>query len=111
MRNWLSLLLISAVSAACGHAVSNKVGLMSFGDLQGKVIPPNAETRIVEGSDCGYGYTLASAARDALKETTYDTLIDVHVTSSTGFLVSSNCLKVRGEALDSKQLSQGGGTR
>ena len=105
------LVVVLAVGlGGCGHTLSRRIGLMSFGNLQGKEIPSNGEGNIVEGKDCGYSYNLSNAARDALKGTSFDTLIDVDVTNSTGVLVPSNCLIVRGKALDSTQLADEGAT-
>jgi hypothetical protein len=77
---------------------------MSFGNLEGKTIPANAPGDFVQGKDCGHSYNLSNAARDALKATTYNTLVDVDVTNSTGLLVWSNCINLRGKALDSHKL-------
>ncbi|MBZ4202038.1 MAG: hypothetical protein LAC70_02825, partial [Methylovulum sp.] len=88
------------------HTSSNRVALMSLGDLEGKTVLTDAPGTIVEGEDCGYSYTLSNAVRDALKEKPYDTVIDADVTNSTGLFVGSNCIKVRGKAIDSKKLTQ-----
>ena len=107
------IILLAVFLIGCGHTQSSKVGLMSFGDLEGKVIPENIDGNILEGEDCakpGHAtYYLSAAVRDALKQRVYDTLIDVEVTNTTGFLVTSNCIKVKGKALNSKTLTTSGG--
>ena len=105
----LGVLLLAGVSAACGHTATQKVGLMSLGDLRGRSIPDIGAGNVVEGSDCGYSYTLSNATRDAVKGTAYDTLVDVEVTNTTGLFVPSNCIRVRGKGVNSKTLPTGGG--
>mgnify|MGYP001770166626 CR=1 FL=1 len=90
----------------CGHVNTSKVGLISFGNLEGKIIPANPTGPILEGSASGPTYFLSDAARDALKSGEYDTLVDVEVISETGFLVTSNKVTVRGTAIDSKSLEK-----
>jgi hypothetical protein len=79
------------------------------------VIPEDATGTILEGEDCskvgGDPYTLAEAVRDAVSDSSYDTLIDVEVTNTTGLLVWSNCLRVRGKALRSESLDGPGDAR
>lgn len=104
-KNIFMFFLVSAL-AGCGHTASQKVGLMSLGNLEGKTIPSNVAGNVIEGEDCGYSYTLSNAVRDALKEKPYDTLIDADVTNTTGLFVVSNCIKVRGAAIDSKKLAR-----
>lgn len=108
-KNFYFILLLATFVIGCGHSQSCKIGLMSFGELEGKVIPDNIDGRIFEGKDCGYQYFLSDAVRDALKETEYDTLVDVEVTTKTGLLVPSNCIIVEGTALNSKTLTDSGG--
>jgi hypothetical protein len=88
----------------CGHTQVSKIGLISFGDLEGKTIPAQPAGRVVEGSAGGYVYHLSDAARAALKETDCDTLVDVEVTARTGLLVPSNKIIVKGTALNSAEL-------
>lgn len=98
------MLLLAGLCAACGHTVTQRIGLMSVGDLAGRRIPDGLTGRIVEGSDCGVRNNLASAVQDALEGTPYDTLIDSEVTDTTGFFIWSSCLNVRGQGIDSKTL-------
>ena len=101
--------LLAMVGSGCGHVNSSKVGLVSFGNLEGKTIPDSPTGPIVEGSDAGSSCFLSEASRNALKNTGYDTLVDVDVTTETGFLVTSNKVTVRGTALDSRKLGNPGG--
>lgn len=107
------IILLAVFLIGCGHTQSSKVGLMSFGDLEGKVIPESIAGDILEGENCvkpgHHSYYLSAAVRDALKQRDYDTLIDVEVTSTTGLSVTSNCIKVKGKALNSKTLTTSGG--
>jgi hypothetical protein len=82
---------------------------MSFGDLEGKAVSDNVEGRVVEGKDCGHTYYLSNATRDALKGTEYDTLINAEVTNTTGLFIWSNCIKVKGKAVNSKKIQKQGG--
>ena len=97
------IILLAVFLIGCGHTQSHKVGLMSFGNLEGKVIPENINGEILEGEACAKPglarYYLSDAVRDALKEKDYDTLIDVEVTNSTGLFVPSNCIKVKGKVV------------
>jgi len=99
----------------CGHTLSHHVGLVSFGDLEGKVIPGGVDGELLDGEDCckvgSDPYSLAEAVRNAMKNTDYDTLVDVEVTNTTGLFVASNCIKVSGKALKSESLSDSGGAQ
>lgn len=101
------------IVAGCSHTMTSQVGLMSFGDLEGKVIPREVSGQTLTGEDCakigGDPYSLSEAAREALENTSYDTLVDTQVETTTGLFVGSNCIKVRGVALDSKTLDGSGG--
>jgi len=103
------LILLAILFVGCGHQKTCQVGLMSFGDLEGKIIPQNISGPTVTGTDqCKIGadpYYLSEAVRNALKGTTYDTIIDAQVTTETGLFVRSNYIKVSGTALSSKMLS------
>jgi hypothetical protein len=104
---------LALIGVGCGHTMTTQVGLMSFGDLEGKEIPPEVSGQFVTGKDCarigGDPYSLSEAARKALKDTSFDTLVDVEVENTTGILVSANCIRVKGTALDSKTLDVSGG--
>ena len=107
------IILLAVFLIGCGHTQSFKVGLMSFGELEGKAIPESIDGNILEGKDCAtpgrHSYYLSDAVRDALKQTDYDTLVDAEVTSTTGLSVLSNCISVKGNALNSKTLTTSGG--
>lgn len=104
------IILLAVFLIGCGHTQSFKVGLMSFGELEGKAIPDNVGGMVlVNGEACGPQQRLSDAVRDALKQTEYDTLVDAEVTSTTGLLVLSNCISVKGNALNSKTLTTSGG--
>lgn len=107
------VLVFALVCISCGHSQTSKIGLISFSDLEGKTIPDNLEGPSLQGiATSGAGgtkYYLSDAVRDALKNSEYDTLINVEVTAETGLLVWSNTLTVRGTALNSKNLTQLGG--
>lgn len=101
--------LLVMVFCGCGHTLTGKVGLMSFGDMEGKVIPATVEGKILTGQTCGPQIFLSDAVRDALKDTDRDTMIDTEITTDTGFFVWSNCITVRGNAFNSKMLVGQGG--
>lgn len=103
------VILLSASLFGCGHASVSKVGLMSFGDLEGKAIPENLPNAVLAGSSCGGHIYISDAVRDALKETEYDTLVNSEVTSITGLFVFNNCIQVKGTPLNSKTLALSGG--
>jgi hypothetical protein len=103
------IILLSSFLIGCGHTQSSKVGLMSFGELEGKTIPDIGGMVLVNGEACGYQQRLSDAVRAALKQTDYDTLVDAQVISTTGLWVSSNCITVKGNALNSKTLTTSGG--
>ncbi|TMB34945.1 MAG: hypothetical protein E6J62_09980 [Deltaproteobacteria bacterium] len=99
------VLLATILGAGCGHTLAQQhVGLASVGDLFARVLTPAIDGPILEGHDCGTTQYLSKAVRDALKDTAYDTLLDLEVTTETGLFGSSNCLKVKGKAIDSKKL-------
>lgn len=104
MPGWRGLAAVAgaAASVACTH--TGTVGLLSDGDLAGRVIDPSLAREVVEGESCGPYQYLASAFRRALEGTDYDTLIDVEVTTTTALFVVQNCLHVKGRALRSRDL-------
>jgi hypothetical protein len=106
-----ALLVIGLALTGCGHSQTAKVGLMSFGELEGKAIPEVVNGPRLSGKACGHSYRLSDAVRDALKNTEYDTLVNVDVTNETGFLVANNCLIVTGNPLNSKAIVASGGTK
>ena len=107
-RYFLPLSLLT-ILVGCGHLSTHKVGLVSIGDLEGKILPEEVNQAKLTGEDCGQGgtdpYSLAQAVRNTLDMTGYDTLIDVEVKNSTGLFVFSNCIQVTGSPLDSKELA------
>ena len=102
-RHYLYLLCFILLLAGCGHTLSRKVGLMSIGDLEGKVIPKDAKGRTVRGKSCGYSAFLSNAVRDAVKNTSYDTILNAQVTSETGLFVGNNCISIIGQAYKSSE--------
>ena len=107
------VLMLAGLFLGCGHTQTSTVGLISFGDLEGKTIPDGLEGPILEGSDAAKiggskHYYLSNAARNALSGGQYDTLVDVEVTTKTGFTVPSNKITVRGRALNSNDLESSG---
>jgi hypothetical protein len=113
MRRLLAICFSLTVALACGHTTTSRIALMSFGDLEGKVVPQRPDGQTLQGEDCskiaGDSYSLSEAARNALKGTAFDTLTDVEVEATTGLFVPSNCIKVRGVAFDSRTLEASGG--
>ena len=104
---WLKLcaaLMLTLLCVGCGHTKTSRVALISFGDVAGKTIPDDLDGPMVQGSDAGYCYYLSEAAREALKGSGCDTLVDVEVTTKTGLMVPSNKIIVRGKAVDSATL-------
>jgi len=109
MTRRLSAVLVAAgVFAGCGHTMTTEIGVMSLGELEGRTLPAEPAGEMLEGQDCsgpgGTPYFLSEAVRDAVKDTEYDTLVDVEVTNTTGVLVFSNCIRVRGRGVNSKKL-------
>ena len=109
--------VIILLCSGCGHTQVSRVGLISFGNLEGKTIPKNPDGPILQGSSAAtiepdglvLVYYLSDAARDALKNTDCDTLIDTEVTTKTGFDPSDNQIIVRGKGLNSTKIPQSGG--
>ena len=87
------------LASACSS--TQKVALLSTGELEGKTIPANPQGEIREGESCGGLYSLSDAVRSALEGTSYDTLLDSDVTNSTGLFLWSNCIHVKGQAVKS----------
>ena len=105
---WIQCAMCAMVAVAvsgCGHTCTGKMALLSFGDMEGREIPPSVEGPILIGRDaCVAGldpYYLSEAVRNALKGTTYDTLVDVEVTTTTGLFVWSNAVQVKGTGANS----------
>ena len=111
MLSKIAMFLLALSLVGCGHKNTTKVGLMSFGDLEGKVLPEKGQRQIFSGKACGHSYLLSDAVRDALKNTEYDTLINTEVVNETGIFVWNNCIIVSGEALDSKTITTAGGAK
>lgn len=109
------ILMFAIFCFGCGHTHVCNVGLMSFGDLEGKTIPENPKGPILEGTVAlkifTQNYYLSDALRDALKNSEYDTLVNAEVTTETSLFVTSNEIRVKGTALDSKKLSPSGGAQ
>lgn len=110
LRKCCFMLCLTIFLVGCGHSQTYKVGLMSLGELEGKTIPDNtSDAVLVNGESCGHQQFLSNAVRDALLETDCDTLIDSEVTNTTGLFVWSNCIAVKGKALNSRTLTASGG--
>lgn len=110
LRKCCFMLCLAVFLVGCGHSQSYKVGLMSLGELEGKTLPDNNTGAVlVNGESCGRQQFLSDAVRDALLETDYDTLIDSEVTNTTGLFIWSNCISIKGNALNSKTLTASGG--
>jgi len=106
---------LAMLCSGCGHMKVSKVGLLSFGDLEGRTIPSVVQGPVLKGSDNeavfvppGCFSFLSAAVEDALAGTEYDTLVDCTVTSYTGFFAWSNGIRVEGTALNSKTLPRAG---
>ena len=103
-----SPLIAAMVLCACGHIAVSQVALLSDGELSGRRIPAETSGPSVSGEDCskigGDAYHLSQSVRDALKGTEYDTILDATVTTTTGALVFSNCVKVTGSGVRSDAL-------
>ena len=101
---------LSMLAVGCGHTMSHQVGLMSFGDLEGRTLPETAVGHTVREESCAWpadpGYALSQAVRYALENTEYDTLVDVTVTNRTNWPFWANCIKVEGKGLHSGSLAQ-----
>jgi len=101
-------LFLAMLCFGCSHTQTCRVGLISFGNLEGKTIPEKPDGPILEGRDSAMPfalrYHLSDAARDALRSGGYDTLVDAEVITQSGLLVPSNQIIVRGKALNSRNL-------
>jgi len=103
-RKCVPVVCMMAVSSSVACAYTSHLGLLSDGDLRGRIMDGSMAEQVLDGESCGpYSY-LASAFRDAIADTEFDTLIDVEVTSTTGIFVISNCLRVSGRGLRSADL-------
>jgi len=110
----VSVLVLSCFG--CGHTQVCRVGMISLGNLEGKAIPNNPNGPIVEGRDAAKPfstsyYYLSNAVRDALKNSEYDTIVNVKITTKTGLFVRSNKIIVKGTALNSNLLEKTGGDK
>lgn len=134
-KRWIVLILLSTGFAAC--STTEKVYLLSYGNLKGKKMPEDTRIlsgEIAEGKDCGITFSLAKAFENALiqKQTEqrsdtmekrnvdstkrsdgggydealakYDTILNAEVTHTTGMFPPLNCIKVKGFAVNSKEI-------
>ncbi len=112
MKNVWIVASLSMVCSGCGHITVSKVGLLSFGDLEGRTIPPVVKGPVLRGTDRDTWlypfYFLSAATEDAIKGTEYDTLVNCTVTTRTGLWAFSNSIEVEGTALNSKTLPKAG---
>ena len=113
-------LLLTTLCYGCGHTKVSKVGLLSVGDLEGKIIPSTVDGPVLIGKDGSSwvlipcSYYLSEAVRNALEGTAYDTLVDVEVKTQTGpwiYLFWLNQIQVTGKGLDSRILPKAGGAK
>lgn len=106
-------LALSTLCYGCGHTNVSKIGLLSVGDLESRIIPTTIEGPVLTGKDeCGTGgtsYYLSEAVRNALLGTEYDTIVDAEITTNTGLFVWSNNIEVKGKAIKSTELPKQGG--
>jgi len=103
------VVMLSALITGCGHTNVSRVGLLSIGDLDNRVIPENVEGPTLSGrsglpTNSGL-YHLADAVYRALDGTGYDTLVDVEVTSRTGW-IPLNAVEVSGTGVNSTDLQK-----
>lgn len=110
----MAIVLMTACSG-CGETKVSRVGLLSIGDLEARTIPPTVDGPLLVGKDaCEIGgdpYYLSEAVRNALKGTEFDTLIDADITTTTGLLVWSNAIEVKGTGVNSKTFPKDGGAK
>ncbi len=108
-------LALATLCYGCGHTNVSRVGLLSTGDLDSRMIPSTVDGPVLTGRDASkWGatpYFLSEAVRNALSDTQYDTLVDAEVTTRTGFFVWSNEIEVKGIGVDSTALPKNGGAR
>ncbi|TGK06601.1 hypothetical protein EHO59_00210 [Leptospira semungkisensis] len=108
-RKKLTLLALFAV-VAISCSTTQRVSVLSFGNLEGKQIPDSTEKLTggsVEGENCGFAYSLALAVHQALQKLPQaDTLLNADVTHKTGIFVVSNCISVKGFATNSANLKE-----
>ncbi len=106
-------LAIAALCNGCGHTKVSRVGLLSTGDLESRMIPRDVKGPALTGtSEAGPGklkYYLSDAVRDAVKGTAYDTLVDAEVTTTTGVFVWNNTISVKGTGVKSADFPKEGG--
>ncbi|RHX88183.1 hypothetical protein [Leptospira stimsonii] len=85
-------------------STTQKVYLLSYGNLEGKKIPEGVQNpagEIREGKDCGFYYSLAKAFENAILNTKYDTILDAEVTHTTGPFAPMHCVLIKGLAVNS----------
>lgn len=85
-------------------STTQKVYLLSYGNLEGKKIPEgvlNPAGEVREGKDCGFYYSLAKAFENAILNTKYDTILDAEVTHTTGPFAPMHCVLIKGLAVNS----------
>lgn len=96
--------LLVLLCIGCGHMKVQNVGLISLGNIEGKSLPNKIEGPVLTGTSAGHQYFLSNAVRDALKDSEYDTLVDVEIKTETGLFIWSNKIIVAGTALNSETL-------
>ncbi|MBM9501018.1 hypothetical protein JWG44_12225 [Leptospira sp. 201903071] len=90
-------------------STTQKIHLLSQGNLEGKKIPEDIRSlagEIKEGKDCGFYYSLAKAFENAITNTKYDTILDAEVTHTTGPFAPMHCILIKGFALNSNTISK-----
>ncbi|MBM9579364.1 hypothetical protein JWG45_19655 [Leptospira sp. 201903070] len=91
-------------------STTQKIHLLSQGNLEGKKIPENLQNlsgEIKEGKDCGFYYSLAKAFENAIANTKYDTILEAEVTHTTGPFAPMHCIFIKGFALNSDTIPRG----
>lgn len=110
------VIAFALLCCSCGHTKVSRVALLSYGDMEGRILPKKVEGPILTGKDnetflfCPFSF-LSKATANALEGTEYDTLVNVDVTTRTGLFVWANAIEVKGTGVNSKTLPKEGGAQ
>ncbi len=102
IKNITFIFLISFFLYGCTN--TSHLALLSDGDLENKSLEGITQGGMLDGEDCWYQHNLADAFRDAIKDTQFDTLIDVKVITKTNLIVFFNCIQVAGYGVRSSDI-------